>query len=95
MPQKQNTLATLGDTPVDPYQSFAPPDPYGFAPPQLPQMTFDLQTQHPLHNIPYAQGGVTLPFLSNDLQLQYGQQRNVSPYEPTMHDFRATFRRQF
>lgn len=95
MPKKLNTLATLGDTPVDPYASFAPPDMRGFEPPQLPPMSFDVQTQTTQHNIPYMQGGITLPFFGNDLQLQYGQQRNVSPYDPTMHDFRATLQRRF
>lgn len=94
MPKKQNTLATLGETPIGD-QAYELPTPYGFTPPQLPPMSFDLQTQNPMHNIPYAQGGVTLPFFGNELQLQYGQQRNVSPYDPTMHDFRATLRRQF
>ena len=92
---KKNTLAQLGETPVDTEAYTTPPNPYGFVPPQLPPMTFELQTQNPQGNIPYASGGITLPLLGNELQLQYGQQRSVSPYEPTMHDFRATLRRQF
>jgi hypothetical protein len=91
MPKKQNTLATLGETPVGD-QAFELPPGYGFVPPQLPPLNFDLQTQNPTGNIPYASGGITLPLLGHELQLQYGYQRD--PYAP-MHDFRATFRRQF
>ena len=88
---KKNTLATLGETPVG-EQAYELPPSYGFVPPQLPPMNFDLQTRNPTIPTPYAEGGVTLPFLGNQLQLQYGYQRD--PYAP-MHDFRATLRRQF
>ncbi len=95
MPKKLNTLATLGETPVDTQAAAGPLPAYGFQPYQLPPMSLDLQTQNPTHAIPYAQGGITLPLFGGDLQLQYGQQHNVSPYDPTTHDFRAMFRRQF
>ncbi len=95
MPKQQNTLATLGETPLDTEAYGPPPDMRGFAPPQLPPMSLDLQSYDPTNKIPYARGGVTLPFFGNDLQLQYGRQQSFNPYEPTTHDFRATLRRQF
>ena len=92
MPKKQNTLATLGETPVDTEAAAGPPPTYGFEPPQLPQGFLDLQSYNPTTPIPQARGGITLPLAGN--QLTVGGYYAHDPYAPG-YGFNFGLRRQF
>jgi len=93
MPQR-NTLAQLGDTPINPEAQGPPADPYGFLPYQLPPMNLDLQSYNRGTPVPSMQGGITLPLMGNELQLRYGYEHD--PYAPARrHNFGATLMRRF
>ena len=78
MAGKKRTLATLGETP-DPGGAFNYQIPQ-FLPQPGPQFNFALESPEYQQNIPRASGGVTLPMLGNQLQLQGEYQQD--PYMP-------------
>ena len=86
---RQNTLATLGETPIGDAAYYLPA-PQPFTAPQLPPLNLDLQTNY--GNVPRVSAGTTLPLLGNSLELRGSYQHD--PYLPD-YSLMLGLRRQF